>query len=458
MKRCHAAMTGASTALLRARQAVRKSFRRPDGRPSPGAPWRILTAASVVPVLVDSWYSAPLLNGNQMTLLLLAAFAAASVLTIWRPVSSAIMMTTLYAASCLLPSTVSSLIIAPLALNVVMLARIRTVMGFAAAFANAGATLAKALSVSGDVTYGYGTAATTAPSPSGISAVAGSGGLYWESTMGTCAILLMCAFAGAAWAYRTDAAASEREREALHRRLTNIDLADQLHNSLCNDLVYIVYAASHALDTAHGTDDAAYDLGQITQTARSALDKTRTVIAALEHADAVEGPEGGHMEQQRHGHHPTRKPNRGPTAPMDLDMLVDEYDRRLHRLGFAGGTIATVTPDWAADHHTSRIVHDTVAEIYTNILKYAEPQGGYVVAIRAAGGALVVSAANTIRPDPDPQLVQGTGMRRCAAAVESLGGSLVTQQDAGHWTCTMTVPLHQDEGGSASSEPRRHWR
>ncbi|KAA8820182.1 hypothetical protein [Bifidobacterium vespertilionis] len=431
MKRIHISMSGMRSTMAGMKSIVGKAFSRPVSRPPIGWPWRVLTAASFIPVLVDSLYSLPMLNRDGAAVLLLVAFVAACMLALWRPGISSVMLAALYTASCMTPSNVSVLVLAPTAMGVVCLAREWGVAGFASATVCSGAALIKALSVHGDVIYGYGSNNGRMTGFPNMSITAGSGGLYWESTIGTCAILLMCAFAGVTWACKIDMDAVERDREALRRRLVNIGLADQLHNSLCNDLVYIVYSASHALEREKEGRGAQYDLCQIKETARSALGKTRTVISKLESDETA---------KTRDTQTSAINISASQSKSLDITPLIEEYDQRLRRLGFQGGTVAPPNLRFPVDPELGCVLHETITEIYTNILKYADPQGGYVVSVQVDNDSLRISAANTIRDDPDPQLSQGTGMQRCKMAVESLGGQFLSSRQYGHWNCAVTIP------------------
>ena len=432
MKNVHAAISGIGDAVQGMESMIGRALSRFGNRPPVGFPWRVLIVVSVVPVSVDSLYSAPMLKGDRTATALLLSFIAVAVLALWRPSLSAVMLATLYMVSCVFPSNISPLIIAPTAIGITCLSRERGIFGLASAIACSGASFIKVLSVQGDVTYGYGAGSGQLAAMSDMSSSTDLGGSYWETIIGTCAILLMCAFAGVAWAYRIDVAAAEREREILRYRLANVDLANQLHNSLCNDLVYIVFSSSHALEQKSGGEDVQYDLCEIGKTARIALEKTRTVISKLENMvmpedDAVQGVVGDTTVGT-------------PPEPVDIMLLIGEYDHRLQQLGFAGGTVVPPKLRLPSDCETGRVFYETVTEIYTNILKYADPEGGYVVSVCIDNDGLNISAANTVRNDPDRQLSHGTGLQRCKSAVESLGGRFSSSTQYGHWSCVVTIP------------------
>ncbi|MBT1173209.1 hypothetical protein JS528_07560 [Bifidobacterium sp. MA2] len=253
-------------------------------------------------------------------------------------------------------------------------------------------------------------------------------------------------------------------------------------------------------------DDATIDartVALIERTASESLAKVRALIAGLDRQtgttdssgsadavyahgtmtgttleDAVEvasGPESasGNVTAPR----PTTAPTQaGPSSakPRDLRLtsvtadelraLGESFDERLHAIGLDGETIIGGERSVTCTVERRDVLLEILHEIVGNMMKYADPEAGYCIAITLAPGLATVSESNGVRPDDthagdgagtaqtaantgadtassSPLMGGGTGLDRCRRTAADLGGEYAVSGDDGAWTVLLRLPL-----------------
>ncbi|PWG64009.1 hypothetical protein [Bifidobacterium callitrichidarum] len=261
-----------------------------------------------------------------------------------------------------------------------------------------------------------------------------------------------------------------------------------------------------------GRIDEAETISLIERTATESLAKIRTLIAGLDHADGSPVTTDSHT-----GIRPAPKPDPGigsetaqgvmyngiaaptpavapsanrPSWPRragtasssvppariasltadELRELGESADARLHANGLVGETIIGGAESSTCTDERKAALLDILHEIVGNMMKYADPDAGYCIAVTLGPGLATVSASNGIGsnrcgrigqslPDGSPDagskdsvdvaacnplasvLTGGTGIARCRQAAESAGGEFTASAEEGTWTCLLKLPL-----------------
>ncbi len=236
--------------------------------------------------------------------------------------------------------------------------------------------------------------------------------------------------AGIVWGSYQRRTRRERRRASQTYQRNALRVADRLHNSVANDLVY--------LDRVLAGDKLTSDqIEQARNVLSSALGKVHQVIDEL----AVSTP--GNADTSSDSHQEERLPR-----------LFSSWDRKLAQAGFTGGSLLDEHTDLAwMGRQAAESLTGMIDEIYGNILKHADPGDGYCVSLTDDGGRLVISVADSPADMPRHDGHEGTGITRCRRWAAQLRGNLDVSQDDHQWTMTITIP-HPD--ALADHLPQEH--
>ena len=214
---------------------------------------------------------------------------------------------------------------------------------------------------------------------------------------------------------------TDREQMMLHRsyRRNALRAADQLHNSVANDLVFLGQLLNRPDTPAE--DDT---VRQARRTVDSALCKVRGLIDELS------------VERELTADEPTTTGVSGR-----LCARLSTEDERLRSAGFVGVSLMDEHIDlgWLSQS-AERIVTSIVEEAYGNILRHAEAAAGYCVTVDDNGTRLAITvvdepAARSLQPNH-----HGTGIARCRRVLEPLGGRLTVINSRQQWSMGVTIP------------------
>ncbi|PLS31332.1 2CS histidine protein kinase [Bifidobacterium margollesii] len=229
---------------------------------------------------------------------------------------------------------------------------------------------------------------------------------------------------------------------ALDDRLERERAALRIHDSISNDLAYLIMRIDQSTTTNEAMNDRAPEaLSDLREVAVTALNHTYEVIDALED-DARSGNSSGVFAGTVDD---VGDAVRGADLGKSLWLIVENGDGRLHSLGFRGDS-------WLDDSGVVRIgrnqrtlVESFVAEVYGNIARHASPEGGYAVRICVKDDELVVTVSDRPKDDSGDSSVviarSGRGMRSHEALFRSQGGSLTVDSRDGFWAMTAVIPL-----------------
>ena len=129
---------------------------------------------------------------------------------------------------------------------------------------------------------------------------------------------------------------------------------------------------------------------------------------------------------------------------------MEEQDRLLHMLGFAGSShLEGDLFDDGLHDVVSPKVHETVMglleELYANIVRHCTPAAqpsGYSVVVDLDGDVIRITGINPLLPTPSMMrgIRHGRGLALHRTAVESLGGMLAASVQDGVWILNARIP------------------
>lgn len=226
----------------------------------------------------------------------------------------------------------------------------------------------------------------------------------------------------------------EHQKELQQQHARNARIASQLHNSVCNDLVYISYVAQDTVQSSNG---------EIARVAQDALEKTRTAIQLLDSAmPANSQPATDTMRPPR-----SAAPNAGNVAAClaRVEARCRQYDRQLHELGFQGTSSIHYGPDAILSEQQADLVNELIPELYGNIMKYGDPQRGYFLHI-TVDDHIVVTAVNGIDgASAHPQDASlHTGLKRIRQQISDAQGDIEVQHTDSQWIVRIRIPNAAD--------------
>lgn len=225
----------------------------------------------------------------------------------------------------------------------------------------------------------------------------------------------------------------EHQKELQQQHARNARIASQLHNSVCNDLVYISYVAQ---------SQASSSKGEIARVAQDALEKTRTAIRLLDSATPADSqPATDTMRSPR-----SAAPDADNAACLArVEACCRQYDRQLHELGFQGTSSIHHGPDAILGEQQADLLNELVPELYGNIMKYGDPQRGYFLHI-TVDDHIAVTAVNGIGGDhTHPQNASlHTGLKRIRQQISDAQGDIEVQRTDSQWIVRIRIPSAAD--------------
>ena len=315
-----------------------------------------------------------------------------------------------------------------------------------------------------------------------VTLVAGFWGRYvttvytWELTQPSIALLLglatlCCALVSLCWKLLGERRRRQFDELLFAQHHANESIANQLHNSICNDLVYVLFMAEQGA-TPKTTDEdppsKTAEMDEIRNVATQALVKTRRIITMLE--------EPYQSTRWRNTLSATGTVNEAnskiDTYYDQLVMLIEQYDHRLETLNCTGATLMTIIREQFSTIPivVAQCLVECVDELYGNIIKYADPNGGYCVSMVMMDDGLQIETVNRIRADkqvpdgsqqsaghPVGSANSGTaiasiavsadsGTRRIQERLQTVNGTLTTEcTNLGQYVVTMTIPINNGQ-------------
>ena len=224
----------------------------------------------------------------------------------------------------------------------------------------------------------------------------------------------------------------------LQRQREREDTARSLHDTISNNLAYLILRIDHAGTNGMPADEHEYrrQLDELRDAAGRAMGHTHEVIDSLE----------GHTPAQA-GQTPDDE-NPRPAGPAEADTvssqraglqsLIDEEEARLEALGFTGDNLLA-EPHRPLTPETMRLLAGLLAELYANIAKHADPGEWYAICVTFDTDAIHISASDTITPD-DTKLGLGSGLDRYRTIIETRGGTFQTHTEQAHWQLDISIP------------------
>ncbi|MBT1162287.1 histidine kinase [Bifidobacterium sp. SO1] len=221
---------------------------------------------------------------------------------------------------------------------------------------------------------------------------------------------------------------------ALRQRLDRERTARHLHDTISNDLAYMILRIDQASHDDLTGDRSQYQrqLDDLRTIAETALDHTHQVIRQLEHADESDGI--AHVGQ-------TNEDMAGRKAEQQREQLEDiiqTQQRRLKSLGFQGDGILG-TFDHPLEDDILDLLEGLINELYANIAKHADPDAWYAVTISFDQRHVIISASDA-RKNNETQIGLGSGLDRYRTVIESMSGTFDVTTDDGSWNVDIVMP------------------
>lgn len=229
--------------------------------------------------------------------------------------------------------------------------------------------------------------------------------------------------------------AQRQATAALRQRLDRERTARHLHDTISNDLAYMILRIDQAGHDDPPADQNQYQLrlADLRAIAETALDHTHQVIRQLEHDDESDGI--AHISQ-------TNEDMAGRKAKQQrerLEEITQTQRRRLESLGFQGDDILGAFDHPLADDILD-LLEGLLNELYANIAKHADPDAWYAVTISFDQRHVIISTSDTLK-DSAAQLGLGSGLERYRTVIESMSGTFDVTTDDGSWSSDITIPL-----------------
>lgn len=227
----------------------------------------------------------------------------------------------------------------------------------------------------------------------------------------------------------------------LRRQQEREDTARNLHDTISNDLAYLILRIDHAEASSMPAGEHEYrrQLLELRDAADRAMTHTHAVIDSLEE-HPTQQPESTVVRDEAS----TPIPNNNPVTVQqgELQSLIDDEETKLESLGFTGDNLL------GEFHHPlslgmMRLLTGLLTELYANIAKHADPSEWYAVSIGFDAEELHISVSDTIA-EHDGKLGLGSGLDRYRAIVETAGGSFTIHTEQRHWQLDATIPSRSD--------------
>lgn len=238
------------------------------------------------------------------------------------------------------------------------------------------------------------------------------------------ATVLICALAGALLHRVLGDLAAKQQADQRRKRE---QLAFALHNETCNDVAYLIRRIDEIQATSRQVSD--HDVAELRSILEAVLAQTRAVVSVMTNDGEQETRSGVAVESV--GRH------RGE----QLRPITEQYEQRLRRLGFQGEIIVEIAHDVSLDSGSYGLITDMLGELFADIVKHADPQGGYFITLGLSSARFSLSACDKPRCCGHTEKPTGMGLRRHVDRIESSGGSIAVQCAEDRWMVDIDLPL-----------------
>lgn len=239
------------------------------------------------------------------------------------------------------------------------------------------------------------------------------------------ATVLVCALAGALL-HRVFGNLTA-EQQAVQRRKRE-QLAFVLHNETCNDVAYLIRRIDEIQMASRPVGE--HDVTEMRSILETVLAQTRAVVSVMAE-DMYETDARANAVLEGKGHRSGKQ----------LCAIVKKYEERLHRLGFRGECIIEIADDVHVGDGDYTLLSDLLGELFADIIKHADSQGGYFVTIGLSTARFSLSACDKPRRCGREDNPTGMGLRRYADRIESRGGKVDVRFVDGRWMADIDFPL-----------------
>ncbi|KFI97442.1 histidine protein kinase [Bifidobacterium stellenboschense] len=232
----------------------------------------------------------------------------------------------------------------------------------------------------------------------------------------------------------------------LRRQQERADTARDLHDTISNDLAYLILRIDHADACGMPNSEHEYrqQLRELRDAANRAMTHTHEVIESLEERESQHLQ--SEVSEKRNGM--PAPVSAGDTVALqqaELQSLIDDEETKLESLGFTGDNLLgglrhPLSPDMM------RLLTGLLTELYANIARHADTVKWYAVSISFdMNDGIRISVSDTIA-EHDGKLGMGSGLDRYRTIIETVGGSFETRAQAGHWQLDAAIPNKSDSG------------
>ncbi|NMM93413.1 MULTISPECIES: histidine kinase [Bifidobacterium] len=225
----------------------------------------------------------------------------------------------------------------------------------------------------------------------------------------------------------------------LRRQQEREDTARNLHDTISNDLAYLILRIDHTETSGMPAGEHEYrrQLRELRDAADRAMTHTHAVIDSLETQPEQHSPLEPSESQDGT---PAPIPSDDPVTVQqaELQSLIDDEETKLESLGFTGDNLL------GEFHHPlspgmMRLLTGLLTELYANIAKHADPAEWYAVSIGFDTEELHISVSDTTS-EHDGKLGSGSGLNRYRTIIEKAGGSFTIRTEQRHWQLDAAIP------------------
>jgi signal transduction histidine kinase len=233
------------------------------------------------------------------------------------------------------------------------------------------------------------------------------------------------------WLMRDRACRREREQELLRaaERTANlhrdIGIASRLHDSLTNDLSYIIMMTDILSRDSDATSPHRSELESVHERAQEAFIHAHEVIGVLkgERSPSVRNEVGA--------------------IPV-LESTLKGIRSELQNFGFRGTFhIDLLDRKLGVDDEILSEIVSLLGELSANIRKHCNPdQDSYEFRIGQGAGRISIMQMNTVSALPEKSSISsGQGLRMHGVLIELLDGTMQCSMEDGVWIAAVTLPL-----------------
>lgn len=223
---------------------------------------------------------------------------------------------------------------------------------------------------------------------------------------------------------------SERKQSERRRQTDRAHTMIALHDDVANRLV----SASLMLAGDGCPHDAMHD--EIRRNVDEALANTRRLVSMLNEDTTI-------ADTATSASTPTTAADGTPRWLSQLQRAIHHETTRLEQLGLHGIMLIPDTALHALTDDRTTLMVAFVRELCANIGKYADPDGGYVIAIREHADHITITASDTSRAETDGAAGRSTGLGLTyyANALTDIGGSIEVSESDRQWSLLAVMPV-----------------